>query len=269
MAEIDSLLEEIARHPGDDVLRWRAASMYERQGGQVRSRFIRLQLQIASLPEGIDSPEWLPMIEESVRILRTYYRKWNGPYEHLRIEGPEYYRGFIEGVYIRGWDLMRNRGELFRSLPIQHVDLLSLNETSLEEVLGIPEMQRIVTLALGRLGLENRDVESFREVRLPNLRWLGLAGNNLDFQVVERLGSFWRKSLPALEFVELTGNRYDPADEIDYDQQVALSWRRGGDSRFDIELDERVPWLRPRLVDGRVEPMDRMALGRVVRSVEE
>jgi len=41
-----------------------------------KSHFIRLQFQIASLPGGVDSPEWLAMAEETARLLRANYRAW-------------------------------------------------------------------------------------------------------------------------------------------------------------------------------------------------
>jgi hypothetical protein len=95
--------------------------------------------------------------------------------------------------------------------------------------------------------------------RLPLLRWLSLTRNELTIQGVRRLAEIAASQLPALYFVDLAGNRYDPMDEIDFDQHVALTWRRG-DEEASIFLG--APWVRPRIVDGRVEPLDRLGLAR-------
>jgi uncharacterized protein (TIGR02996 family) len=87
MAEINALIEEIARNPLADVPRWRAAAWYEGQGDFDRAAFIRMQLQLARLPNRVDSPEWFPLIEESQRLLARHYDAWRNiqqPGRHRR-----------------------------------------------------------------------------------------------------------------------------------------------------------------------------------------
>jgi hypothetical protein len=264
MAEIDSLLEEIARDQGDDDLRWRAAVLYDRQGYEARARFIRLQLQLAALPDGVDSPEWLPMIEESERLLRRYYEEWNAPYNFLEVLYPQYDRGFIEEAGVQGQALLdrQYRTQIFGRLPIRHIDVIAdIAETRLSAILNIPELSNMVSLGFDSMGLGDGHIEAFAQCELPKLRWLSLTRNHLTEKGVLELARIWRETMPLLEFVELAGNPYDPEDEIDYDQDVALTWRRGAGGETE-ELLGMAPWLLPRIVDGRVEPRDRLALAR-------
>jgi hypothetical protein len=268
MAEIDLLLEHIASDQGDDALRWRAATLYDRQGNRDRARFIRLQLQLAQLPGGLDSPEWLPMMEESERLLETHYAEWNAPYEDLQIVYPQYDRGFIEQVGVQGRTLLLEevRHKIFRRLPIRHIDIIAdIRETPLQEILRVFELAEMVSLGFDHLGLSDGDVEVFGDYALPKLRWLSLTRNELTEKGVSRLARLWKTPMPSLEFVDLAGNPYDPEDEIDYDQHVALTWRRGA-GRETEELLDSAPWLHPRIVDGRVDSLDRLALARPAAS---
>ena len=54
---------------------------------------------------------------------------------------------------------------------------------------------------------------------------------------VSLLARLWKGSMPSLEFVDLTGNPYDPADEIDCEQHVALTWRCGVDRETEELID--------------------------------
>jgi hypothetical protein len=264
MAEIDLLLEEIARDPADDAPRWRAAIVYDQLGNRDRGRFIRLQLQVAALSAGVDSPEWLPMIEESESLLETHYDEWKAPYDSLHIIEPQYDRGFIELVGLEGETLLIDeyRAEILRRLPIKHVDVFiaDLRKTPPVQILRLRELHEMVSVGLDRMGLGDRDLEEIAAHKWPRLRWLSLTGNELSERGVFQFTDTWRESMPLLEFIELEGNQYDPYNEIEYDQDVALAWRRDGPEME--ALVNRAPWLRPRIVYGKVESYDRLALAR-------
>jgi hypothetical protein len=241
--------------------------LYEQHGDVDRARFIRLQLQLARLPDDVDSPEWLPMIEESQRLLQSHYMRWTTPYADLHFEYGQYDRGFIELVAIEGARLVDDdyTGKLFDRLPIRHVDVTSRANCALRDVMDVTRRRNLVSLGLDNLGLTDHDVPDLVPISsgaspaLPLLRWLSLTRNELTIQGVRRLAEIATAQMPALYFVDFAGNQYDPMDEIDFDQHVALTWRRG-DEEASIFLV--APWVRPRIVDGRVEPLDRLAFGR-------
>lgn len=176
MADLDALLEAIAANPSDDSPRWLAARLYEEQGDPDRSRFIRLQIQLARLTDGVDSPEWLPMVEESERLLAQHRDRWNAPYDRdLFLGHLQYDRGFIElaGVEAHRVLDLTYRRDLFRRLPLRHLDLVHLERRLVPAIVRLPELASMVSLGLDDAGLEDDDVDAFGDARLPGTggRW--------------------------------------------------------------------------------------------------
>jgi len=123
--------------------------------------------------------------------------------------------------------MTRTRRGLFDRLPIRHLDLVEIEKSALPKVLKLSEMQVIVSLGLDRASLGDENIDLLKGATLAALRWLSLAGNHLSLEGVRSLAISWKKFIPSLQFVD-HGNRYDPGSEIDHDQHVALTWRRGG-----------------------------------------
>src|SRR5262249_8224228 len=122
------------------------------------SRFIRLQLQLAELPDGIDHPDWPRLFEESHELVSRNYAAWLRSYDGIGILDAEYDRGFIEYVVLRAPDLLNSetRTRLFRLLPVRHLDIVDREGEPFGAVLRLPEMTGIVSLGLDRLELEER-----------------------------------------------------------------------------------------------------------------
>jgi hypothetical protein len=274
------LLSVIAENPLDDQLRWIAASQYEREEQSERARFIRTQLAIAQLPLGIDDPEWFALTRESRQLLRENEQRW------LEADGlvpPEsgrfrFDRGFVELVEMGVRDIVEEKlGQLVAQAPIQHVDVLpprgdfdpaalprgdfdpAVLFRSLEQQVG----GRLVSLGLEGLDLGDDDIGLLTELRWPGLRWLSLAGNRLTGRGVGRIAASWTNRMPVLEYVDLLGNEFDPANQVEYDQDVVLRWRDEAVLAMEHDLElEPVPWLRPMIEFGHIRPIDRLEFGR-------
>jgi hypothetical protein len=263
------LLTDIAKRPLEDQLRWRAATEYEREGQIERARFIRTQLAIARLPLGIDDPEWFALTRESRQLLRENEEGWLAADELVppRSGRFRFDRGFVELVEMAVPEVLEEGlRRLAERAPIRHVDVLpphsdfepALLFRSLEQQVG----QQLISLGLARLDLDDDDIGSLTNWNWPRLRWLSLAGNRLTRLGVGRIAERWTDQTPALEYVDLLGNKFDPANQVEYDQDVVLRWRGEAVDEMEDELGLPVPWLRPMIERGRIRPVDRLEFGR-------
>lgn len=265
------LLDAIKAEPRNDELRLMAAAEYEQRGQPERAEFIRTQLAIARLPLGIDDPEWFSLTRASTQMLREYEGLWLADDElsERRSAAFRFDRGFVEFVELSVSDILHEQlvGVVERA-PIQHVDVLSFEgDFNAARTLAVVNQQvgpQLVSLGLGYLDLNDDDMWALAEWNWPQLRWLSLAGNGLTRSGVDRLARQWRQRMRSLEYVDLLGNPFDPLHQLEYDQDVILRWW-GEREVLDMEREleqERVPWLHPRLLRGRIRPVDRLAFGR-------
>ncbi len=263
------LLNAIAARPWDDQLRWRAATEYEQEGQIARAQFIRTQLATARLPLGIDDPEWFALTQESRRLLRENEARWLAEHELEFWSGQfQFDRGFVELVELSIPDILEEGlARVLAHAPIQHVDVVphdgEFSPAALFRALEQQAGSQLVSLGLAYLDLDDSDIGSFAESNWPQLRWLSLAGNRLTRFGVFQIARKWTERTPALEYVDLLGNQFDPANQVEYDQDVVLRWRGEEVLVMERELDlGRVPWLHPRLERGRIRPVDRLEFGR-------
>jgi uncharacterized protein (TIGR02996 family) len=265
------LLDAIKTQPQNDELRWLAAAEYEEEGQIARAEFIRTQLAIARLPLGVDDREWFALTRESRRMLREYEGRWLADDELFEPRSGRFRfdRGFVEFVELSIPDIF-NEGltRVVARAPIQHVDVLPFDgEFSPAELLGVLNRQagpQLVSLGLAYLELDDADIGVLTEWNWPQLRWLSLAGNRLTRSGAFQLAQQWTDRMPALEYMDLLGNPFDPLHQMEYDQDVILRWRGEREVRaVESELNQgRVPWLQPRLERGRIRPVDRLEFGR-------
>jgi hypothetical protein len=264
------LLSAIAARPRDDQARWRAATEYERDGQAQRAQFIRTQLAIARLPFGIDDPEWFALTRESRQLLQENEEKWLAADELFEPKPGRFRfdRGFVELVEMSVPQIV-DEGliRVVERAPIQHVDVLpprgDVNPAVLFRSLQQQAGPQLVSLGLARLDLGDDDIGSLTQSIWPRLRWLSLAGNRLTHRGVGRIAARWTEQMPALEYVDLLGNEFDPANQVEYDQDVVLRWRDEAVLAMEREFElAPVPWLRPMLEGGRIRPVDRLEFGR-------
>lgn len=264
------LLSAIAAQPREDQLRWKAATEYERLGQAERARFIRTQLAIARLPFGIDDPEWFALTRESRQLLQENEAKWLAADELFEPQPGRFRfdRGFVELVEMGVPEILKEElKQVVARAPIQHVDVLpprgDVDPAALFKSLEQQAGGQLVSLGLARLDLGDDDIGSLTEWSWPQLRWLSLAGNRLTRRGVGRIAERWSDRTPVLEYVDLLGNEFDPANQVEYDQDVVLGWRGEAVLAMERELElAPVPWLRPMMERGRIRPVDRMEFGR-------
>jgi hypothetical protein len=136
----------------------------------------------------------------------------------------------------------------------RHVDLSNAHGR-LRFLKDARSVRDIVSLSLHQQNLTDEDViELLALPNLKNLRWLGLAFNPITEVGVEAL---MRSPLSdQLEFVNLTGNTFDPRIEIARDQGYVVDrWFTPEAQSFIARVGKHPRWL------DRREPVDRFAIG--------
>jgi uncharacterized protein (TIGR02996 family) len=92
----EAFLREVIEHPDDDGPRLVYADWLEENGDPARAEFIRVQCQLARLPE--DDPR-RPALQKRERALLARHRKeWFKPFRGLDLAEWQWQRGFIERV---------------------------------------------------------------------------------------------------------------------------------------------------------------------------
>src|SRR5262249_23796891 len=112
--------------------------------GDPRGEFVRVQCQLAGLPEDDDRRGELETRQEQLFV--RHGKGWAGPLRRLA-KSWEFRRGFVEQATLRG-DVFLSRGEeLFRSAPIRRVRLLDA-APHLEALAACPHLERLTALDL-------------------------------------------------------------------------------------------------------------------------
>src|SRR5215472_2671870 len=94
MSHEEGLLQAIIDEPDDDGLRLIYADWLEERGDP-RSEFIRVQVELARLPEY--DPRRFELEEREQALLADYEQEWLGAL-HEQVSGYAFHRGFVEWV---------------------------------------------------------------------------------------------------------------------------------------------------------------------------
>ena len=135
----EALLRDVLRAPGEDTPRLILADWLEDHGGaegERRAVFIRQQCESARLtapgaPPGVladfrllelrNETQWL--LQWELDRLRGVWRRWDGPDAALWWEAWDLARGFVSFVSLPCADFLRHAEALFRSQPVERVEL--------------------------------------------------------------------------------------------------------------------------------------------------
>jgi uncharacterized protein (TIGR02996 family) len=117
----DAFLQAISEDPDNDSLRLIYADWLEELGQIARADFIRVQCQLAGLPEGDPRRQELEAREQT--LLKEHGREWAGPLMD-RVKGCQFRRGFVDTVKGDRDALLAHAGELFRAQPLRCVCFL-------------------------------------------------------------------------------------------------------------------------------------------------
>jgi uncharacterized protein (TIGR02996 family) len=204
--EVD-FLEAIVHAPDDDVPRLVCADFLEETGDLDRAAFIRLQIELARIPD--DDPCWLPLERRQDQLRLRHQREWVRPLLPF-IEGWEFHRGFVEKV-LMGPDA--EWPEVLHLAPVRWIHFYQRCSMTLEEVQCIispPDVTRLATLKISTdRGLRNDSAALIAET--PSL--LGLSCLDLSNNFIKNEGALLLAASPylaALEALNLQNNPIGP-----------------------------------------------------------
>jgi uncharacterized protein (TIGR02996 family) len=94
----DALLAAIIADPADDLPRLAMADWLDENGQPDRAQFIRLQLELARLPD--DDPNSKALSHRTARLLHRHGLEWTEPFVACGLARLEHRRGFVEKALI-------------------------------------------------------------------------------------------------------------------------------------------------------------------------
>src|SRR5215813_9242328 len=159
----EAFLASILETPDDDVPRLIYADWLEEHGEPDRAALIRIQIELARLPERAGDRRALEEREDA--LLKRYERRWTAPLRAVLPEDvttPIFHRGFVEEMLFWGRAgaeaLVDHVDDLFTLLPLRALRLLPLGghttspmpwETRMKTItdrLGPAELKALVRL---------------------------------------------------------------------------------------------------------------------------
>jgi uncharacterized protein (TIGR02996 family) len=188
--EKEALLWAIIDSPDDDMLRLVFADWLEDHGQPERAEFIRLQCELARLPEGDPRRQELRATER--RLLDHQNKEWAGPLSEVA-QRWEFRRGFVEELELH-WDIGAQKlrwrmDECFAFAPVRHLTFDPLGGDvsweTLEALVGSPHATRLRSLNLGGNRVGDIGAQSIAaSPYLTRLETLDLSGwTNWEFTV--------------------------------------------------------------------------------------
>src|SRR5262249_10870850 len=146
----EAFIEAIVESPDDDGLRLIYADWLDERGDP-RGEFIRVQVQLARLPE--DDPRQEELEARASELLEEHKDEWVGPVRDIVEDrgtspGAVFRRGFVEQLTISAAKFLQNGDAIFRAHPVQRVRLLEARG-EMHRLADAPHLARVVELQLG------------------------------------------------------------------------------------------------------------------------
>jgi uncharacterized protein (TIGR02996 family) len=184
MTQVDSLFQAILDDPDDDAVRLVYADYLEEHGEPQRADFIRVQIELALLPEG--DPRRGDLEARERALLKEHEGEWVAPlgeWAHF----PEFHRGFVWGVMLDAPDFMERAEELFRTTPLRHARL-SVDSKTMPALVASPWLARLTSLSFESCDLSYGDIGKLASSPyLTNLVTLDLYQNQTRSQGLRAL----------------------------------------------------------------------------------
>src|SRR5262249_20066649 len=117
----NTFLAAIRANPRDDALRLVVADWFHETLQDERAEFIRLQLELAGLPQNDAARRGLRQRE--AELLADDPEAWAGPLAVLGVKCFLFRRGFVEHVTLSGESFSTHAEELFQLAPVRSVQL--------------------------------------------------------------------------------------------------------------------------------------------------
>ena len=226
MIESD-LLRRVLASPEDDAPRRDYAELLSKRGDP-RGEFIKIQLRIAEIHRDHGRTagtraELATLTPKQRSLLALYGDEWSAPAYPVPYRECTFYRGFVEVVDMHAGSFAELAEELYRRVPILHVELDGGEAAGLEQLCRSPAAARIISFGL--YGNPVGDAGARAIAASPyvgRLAWLDLRNTGVTREGVEALAA--SSNLGRLRWVELglndVPNPVDQPDEVDGDDIV-------------------------------------------------
>jgi uncharacterized protein (TIGR02996 family) len=181
MTHDDAFVESIVEAPDDDAPRLIYADWLEEHGDPDRAALIRVQIELAGLPEGDSRREELERREDE--LLTEHEGRWTAPLRAVLLEDvatPVFHRGFVEEMIFWGRAgteaLVAHANDLFRLAPLRALRLFPLGSHKTASEIPWNTRTNDLTDRLRTLDLEGLLWMS----HLERVHLLDLSGHTLD-----------------------------------------------------------------------------------------
>src|SRR5262249_17928038 len=150
MTHDEAFLKDIIEHPDDDTPRLIYADWLDEHGQPARGEFIRVQCELARLPEGDERRAVLAAREKD--LLAAHAAEWSAPLVDWGVETPKFRRGLVESVKMTVRDFLDHAGELMAWAPVREVELRQVHD-QLQGLADSHHLTRLRSLELGDEGI--------------------------------------------------------------------------------------------------------------------
>jgi uncharacterized protein (TIGR02996 family) len=187
MTHDEAFLQDIIEHPDDDAPRLIYADWLDDHGQSARGEFIRVQCELARLPEGDERRAVLAGRETD--LLEAHESEWTARLAGWGVERPEFRRGLVESVKMTVRNFLKHAGELMAWAPVRAVELRHIHD-QLQRLADSHHLTRLTSLILGDEGILAQGAAILAgSPHLAGLRELLLWGNGLRDEGTASLAS--------------------------------------------------------------------------------
>jgi uncharacterized protein (TIGR02996 family) len=188
MTPEQAFLADIRDSHNDDALRLIYADWLEEQG-QPRGELIRLQFQLADLPD--QDERRAPLLQRQQTLLADHEEDWLA--DLPRFPGIRWCwdRGFPWAVNASSLETFQTYAAiLFRTVPLQKLSVRLMGPDQIQQLLDIPGVEKLVGLDLSYGGIQSRGARIIAQASLlRGLRTLALGSNGIGSDGVEILAN--------------------------------------------------------------------------------
>jgi uncharacterized protein (TIGR02996 family) len=145
----EALFRAICEEPWEDTPRLVYADWLDENGDPARAEFIRVQIELARVPEGQSRPPEL--VAREAELLKKSRGRWLRGMPHgLGVAMPlDFRRGFQSGAWIKYAKVFRDRADdVFGWAPIETLGISKLTVRTMPPVLESRYLARLTTLSL-------------------------------------------------------------------------------------------------------------------------
>jgi uncharacterized protein (TIGR02996 family) len=174
-----AFLQAILEQPDDDAPRLIFADWLEENGDTERAEFIRVQIELARMPDG--DRKGAALRKREAALLKVHKQRWLGLL-HAVISDGEFRRGFLEKAVFKYNQFSGHVDSLLNSTPLRSLGIVFRSmmfsdrfDAALAELAKHPRVSLIEELDLSAAGLSEASIGGLaRSEALTNLRSLNL-----------------------------------------------------------------------------------------------